>query len=259
MLRGAMCRDPFLTCLSEFGYSIVRLPVADLDPLEMLVRRGDEFERFGRLSTLVEPGAAASVLLVARSRPAPSISGRRTGTLDLGLGLSLLGGVIAAMGGSRIGLDTTYRAARTITFEFGGVIEDRVELAALDRYLAGARLDRNAPETAALLADERLSVATSVIRSRSLTVEARDEDGAAVAVDVPALVHAAGGRLSVTHAGDDTAAVTYSGRTPLAFGFRAVRLRYDGGRYAGFDPIEPGEAGLRRIGSGLRDARPRRA
>ena len=242
-----MCRDPFLSSLEEFGYSVVRLPVADLGPLELMLRKGDDLERLGRLSIVFVPGPYVALPHVTRGRPAASISGRRTGHLDAGVGLSLLGGVIAAMGGSQIGLDDTYRAAHTITFEFTDVIEDSVELAAIDQWLAGASINRRSSYLAALLDAGNVHVTTAVIRSRSLTVEARDQQGTVLSLQAPALQHAANGRLSVSQAADNTAAVVYTGKTPLAFGFKAVRLFYDGGHYAAFEPLEAGEAGLRQI------------
>jgi hypothetical protein len=242
-----MCRDPFLSCLETFGYCVVRLPDTALDPLQLLVRRGDDMERLGRLSTVLVPGPHVAMPHVTRGRPAASISGRRTGHLEAGIGLSLLGGVIAAMGGSQIGLDDTYRAARTITFEFRDVIEDSVELAALDQWLADASLSRHSLHLSALLEAGDIHVTTGVIRSCSLTVEARDEQGAIISVQLPALAQVANGRLTVSQAADATAAVVYTGKTPLAFGFRAVRLIYDDGRYNGFEILEAGQAGVRQV------------
>jgi hypothetical protein len=242
-----MCRDPFLSCLEDFGYCVVRLPDADLDPLQLLLRRGDDMERLGRLSTVLVPGPHVALPHVTRGQPAASISGRRTGHLDVGVGLSLLGGVIAAMGGSQIGIDDTYRAAHTITFKFRDVIEDSVEPAALDQWLADASISRRSVHVGSLLEAGDVYATTAVIRSRSLTVEARDEQGATLSVQVPALEHVANGRLTVSQAADNTAAVVYSGKTPLAFGFRAVRLFYDDGRYTGFEALDAGEAGLRRL------------
>ena len=242
-----MCRDPFLSSLADYGYSVVRLPMADLAPLQMLLRRGDDLDRLGRLSTVLLPGRPPGLPRVARDRRAASVSGRRTGGLDVAVGLSLLGGVIAAMGGSRAGLEDTYRSARTITFEFTDVTEDSVELAALDQCLSGARLNPRSAHLGALFDAGEVHVTTAVIRSRALTVDARDEQGAAVSVELPALAHVSGGRLTVSHSSDDSAAIVYTGRESLAFGFRAIRLFYEDGRYAGFEPLTPGKAGLRDI------------
>lgn len=240
-----MCHDPFLSCLEAFGYCVVRLPLADLDPLQLLLRSGADLERIGRVSALLAPGPHASLPRVARGRPTATISGRRTGELDAAVGLSLLGGVVAAMGGSQIGLDETYRSARTVTFEFRDVTEDSVEVVALDKYLADAHVNRMSACAGALLDADRLYATTAVIRSRSLAIEARDERGASVSLEVPALQEVAGGRVTVSQSGGGSSAVVYTGAAPLAFGFRAVRLFYDDGRYSAFEPLEAGAAGIR--------------
>jgi hypothetical protein len=243
-----MCHDPFLSCLAAFGYCVVRLPMADLDPLQLLLRAGDDLDRLGSLPTVLEPGPHVGIPRAARGVPAPSISGGRTGRLDLGVGLSLLGGVVAAMGGSKVGLDEAYRAAHTLTFEFTDVTEDRVEIVDLDQYLTDARISRRSSHVAALLEAGEVYATTAVVRSRSLTVEARDENGASVSVQLPVLQQVAGGRLSVNQSGTGASTVVYAGDTPLGFGFRAVRLFYEDGRYCAFDPLAPGEAGLRTAG-----------
>ena len=68
-----MCRDPFLSCLEDFGYCVVRLPAADLDPLQLLLRRGDDLERLGRLSTALVPGPHVALPHVTRGQPAASL------------------------------------------------------------------------------------------------------------------------------------------------------------------------------------------
>ena len=42
------------------------------------------------------------------------------------------------MGGSKLGLDVTYKNAKTAAFEFADVLEDRVDLADVDQYLTDA-------------------------------------------------------------------------------------------------------------------------
>jgi hypothetical protein len=243
-----MCHDPLLSCLEAFGYCVVRLPIADLAPLQLLLRLGDDLDRLGSLSGVFEAGSHVRLPHVTRHQPAASISGRRTGRLDVGVGLSLIGGVVAAMGGTQVGLDEAYRSARTLTFEFRDVTEDRIEVVDLDQYLAGARVSRRSAHIATLLDADALHVTTAVVKSRSLSVEARDEDGVSVSVHLPVLQQLAGGRVAISQSGDDASAIVYTGDTPLAFGFRAVRLFYDDGRYGAFAPLTAGEAGLRQGG-----------
>jgi hypothetical protein len=243
-----MCHDPFLSCLEAFGYCVVRLPMADLAPLEMLLRSGDDLERLGSLATALEPRPGARLPRISRDRPAPTITGRRTGHLDVSVGLSLLGSVVAAMGGTQVGLDEAYRSAHTLTFEFRDVTEDRIEVVDLDQYLAGSRVSRRSAHIATLLDADDIYVTTAVVKSRSLGVDARDENGVSVSVQVPALQQLAAGRVAIGQSGETASTIVYTGDTPLAFGFRAVRLFYDGGRYGAFAPLPAGEAGLRHEG-----------
>jgi hypothetical protein len=240
-----MCSDPFVTLLESFGYCVARTPSANLAPLQLLLGTSGELDVLGPLVAVVTPVAGGHPPAVRRDRPAPTISGRRTGTLDVAAGLSLLAAVVSAMGGSRLGLDDTYRAADTVTFEFSDVTEDSVELVDLDRFLADGRVTRASLHVASLLKDDALSVTTAVVKSRTLTVEARTEDGIGVTVDVPALQRLAGSRLAVTQSSSSSEAVVYTGSVPLGFGFRAVKLLYDHGRYNAFAPIEPGAASVR--------------
>jgi hypothetical protein len=240
------CSDPFVNSLKAFGYSMVRLPKADLAPLQLLLGGGRDLERLGDIATVLVASANLPAPRIARDRPAASISGRRTGSLDASLGLSLLCGIVAAMGGSEVGLDQTYRSARTLTFEFREVTEDSVPVVELDQYLAGARIRVPSSHVASLLDADDLYVTTAVLRSRTLTVRAQDEQGASVAIQLPQVQQLVGGRLGVSWAGDAASALVYTGTHRLGFGFRAVRLFYEDGRFQAFRPLAPGAAALAR-------------
>ena len=69
-----------------------------------------------------------------------NINGQRTNDLKIGIGLSILGNILGAMGGTTLGLDAKYQQVERIAFEFHDVFEDRVEIAQLDQYL-GVLLD----------------------------------------------------------------------------------------------------------------------
>ena len=135
------CRDKTIDYLKAYGYNVVRLPKADLRPLELLFGDHRGLDRFGELSTVLVGDGTVPLPPVCRDMPAPKISGQHSSELKVGFGLSILGNIIAAMGGSNLGLKATYSAAATIVFEFSDVYENRVEVAALDRYLASTDVD----------------------------------------------------------------------------------------------------------------------
>src|SRR5688500_2678671 len=128
----AMCKDPFLEYLRQFGYSVLRLPRRDFQPLQILVRSGNDLTPLGELATVMVPRSGAVLPPLNRDAPAASISGQRTSELSLGVGLHVLGGVVGAMGGGSLGLDAKYGQARSIAFEFSDVLVDSVEIAQLD-------------------------------------------------------------------------------------------------------------------------------
>lgn len=242
------CADPFLECLKASGYSVVRSPRADLAPLQLLLRNGRDLEQLGAIDAVFTAGLQAPVPEVSCDRPALAISGHRTGTLDAGTGLTLLATLLAALAGGPVAIEAAFRCARRLAFTFEEVLEDAVSIVDLDAYLAGARVTARAGCVAQLLDADDLYVTTAVVKSRGFTLDVAGDDGADVKVDVPLLQHLVGGRVSVSRSATSSARVTYRGRLPLGFGFRAVRLFYEDGRYSAFRPHPWGTAALRAAG-----------
>ena len=239
-------QDPFLSCLKAFGSSVVRLPGADLAPLQLLMRLGRDLERLGPVETVLVPGRHVPLPHIVYERPAPALSHQRTAALDGGLGLSLLASLIAGLGGKPVAVQALYRQAETVTFEFDEVTEDSLTLADLDQYLADARVNPRSRHVAALLDADDLYVTTAVVKSRRFGVLVSDENGSSLELDVPGLQAAVGTNVRVGVGGSGRTGVTYEGLLPLAFAFRAVRLFYDGGRYQAFKPLHAGDAALAR-------------
>lgn len=240
------CKDPFLAVLKKFGYNVVRLPRTDLPPLALLGGRGSELDRIGELTTVL---TGADAPPVRKDVASLSISGEqsRTSDLNLKLGMSLLGNVIAAMGGSRLGLETQYQAADAVSFEFVDVLEDSVEVAKLDQFLTRATVHPDSRHVARMLDRGEIYVITSVVKSRKLVVRAKSSKGGVVALDIPAVSQLVGGNLKVSAAAGQQAALQYEGAVPLVFGFQAIRLRFKEGKYEAFERLKPGAAAARSL------------
>ena len=242
------CSDPAITYLRHYGYSVVRLPKADLACLELLADAGGrELERFGRLDTVLVAGEKTPLPPVTADVQAASISGERSGELSVGVGLSVLGGVLAAMGGSKLGLDVSFKRATSVVFEFADVLEDRIEPAKLDQYLGEADLDPRSRQAERLLEADDLYVTTAVIKSRKFTIEAGASRSAGAELSVPEIQQVVGATVKVSGATEQTSKVTFEGAVPLVFGFKAVRLFYDRGRYTAFKPLDAGKGALRAL------------
>jgi hypothetical protein len=246
-----MCTDSFIDYLKQVGFSVIRLPRRDFHPLLILMRQGKDLVTLGELATVIVPGAGAVLPAVKEDAPASAVSGQRTSDLSVGVGLSILGSVIGAMGGGSLGLDAKYRSAKSIAFEFTGVLMDSLEIAALDKFLGASDVDPNSRHVAELLEADEVYVVTATIKSKEFTVDAKGEGGANVALEVPEIEQVVGGKVRVARSGTTSSKITYaasaSDEPPLVFGFQAVRLFYDEGHYTAFEPLPSGKLAAREL------------
>jgi hypothetical protein len=228
--------DPFVNSLKSFGYNMVRLPKPDMAPLQLLTRTGDNLDRLGPLTSLFVTPAGVVVPPVTSGTPVAPISGSRTSDLKIGVGLSILGTIIGAMGGSTLGLNVAYNAATSASFEFSDVTEDRCDVIDLDKYLGGADISPASVFVSKLLDADQVYVLTSVIKSAKFTFDAKGNSGVTLKLDVPVIQGAVGGNVSVSNTTGSTSKIVYEGKIPLAFGFQAIQLFFENGRYTAFKP-----------------------
>ncbi len=241
------CNDPLLMYLKSFGYNVVRLPRTDIHPLQVTARQGKDLNRLGELATLLVSGSNIPLPALSENIRAANISGQRSSDLSIGIGLSILGSIISVMGGSMLGLDAKYQGAKTAAFEFQNVLEDRVDIIQLDQFLADADVNPLSRHVADLLEADELYVITAVIKSKQFTVEAHQSNGAGLELNVPQIQQLVGGAVKVSGAAEVTSKITYESKQSLVFGFQAVRLFYDQGRYTAFEPLTAGGLGLRSL------------
>jgi hypothetical protein len=238
--------DPFLTSLKSFGYSVIRLPRTDIQPLQVLTKEGTRMTRLGELARILKPGSTIALPRLKENIPAANVSGERTSELSIGVGLSILGSVISAMGGSKLGLDVGYKNAKTATIEFTDVLEDRVDLLDVDQYLGDADVVPFSNHAAQLLEADAVYVLTSTIKSQKFIVQAKENNGTPIAVQIPEIQGVVGASVKVSTAKESSSKIVYEGAQPLVFGFQAARLFYENGRYTAFKAMAPGAGALER-------------
>jgi hypothetical protein len=217
----------------------------DIAPLQLLVQRGRSLDRLGNVTTVFIPGPSAGVPPLRLNMPAANISGQRTGDLSIGVGLSILGSVLGAMGASTLGLDLAYKQAKTAAFEFGEVSEDTVEVAKLDQFLSDADVNPMSQHVSSLLEADDIFVTTATIKSQKFTVEAKSSAGEGLEISVPEIQNVVGANATVTAGTSASSKITYEGSVPLVFGFQAIRLFYEDGRYTAFEPLTAGMSGMK--------------
>src|SRR5258705_13980946 len=119
--------DPFVNSLKSFGYNIVRLPKADIQPLLLLSKNGDNLDRLRVVTKLLTAGDVVAAPRIATDIPAANINGSRTGTMKIGLGLSILGNIIGAMGGN-LGVLVMCQQPKSALFPFPSVLQIPTEV-----------------------------------------------------------------------------------------------------------------------------------
>ena len=178
--------DQSITFLRDFGFSVFRFPRASTQPLELMHREGKDLTRLGVVLDLMIAGEAPLPDVRRDTSPGIDIEGKETSKVNVAIGLSILGSFIGALGGSKLGLDAAFNRARTVTFQYTGVMEDAVDVLALEKFIKTGRVSPQIPSgTLEKLLDDEVYVVTSVLKTRKVVVAAQGETGATVKVDVP--------------------------------------------------------------------------
>jgi hypothetical protein len=241
--------DQSITFLRSHGFSVFRFPRASAQPLELMHREGKDLTRLGMVPDLVTAGAAAAPEVRRDASPGIDIEGKETSKVNIAVGLSLLGSFIGAVGGGKLGLDGAFSRARTVTFQYTGVMEDAVDVLALEKFVKAGRISPHIPSgTLEKLLDDEVYVVTSVLKTKKILVSAQGDSGAAVKVDVPVIRQAVGATLSVDAAGTQESQVAFEGAVPVAFAFQAVQLVFDdSGEFLTTQQLPAGDAAARTL------------
>ena len=241
--------DQSITFLRQFGYSVFRVPRLSAQPLDLLHRNGKDLTRLGSPLDLMVPGAVPLPPVHRDDRPGVAIEGTQSSKVNVAIGLNLLGGFIGAVGGGTLGLQAGFKKAKTVTFTYAAVTEDRIDVLALERFIKAGTISPHVPSgTIDKLIDDEVYVITSVLKSQKIAVAAQSESGQNVALDVPVIQQAVGGSLKVTNEGTVSAIIAFEGPVAIPFAFQAVKLVFDeSAQFLTTDQLPAGEAAARAV------------
>ncbi|MFL6845306.1 MAG: hypothetical protein ACJ8ER_10550 [Allosphingosinicella sp.] len=227
--------------LKGLGYGTIALPRAGIKPMLMLAKSGDRLTRLGPLTGTFLPGDAP-LPVVSRERSAP-VSGTKSEKIDASIGLDILGTVIGALAGSTLGIKAAYKNARKVAFEFGDVMEDRVDINALDQYLSAGSVAGNVGNfLKEVLKRDEVYVITSTLDAGEISVDASGEHEASLGLEIPVIQQIVGGKIAVSAGGASSTKITYRANDlPLAFGLQVVQLIVDDatGHYTTLKMVKP--------------------
>jgi hypothetical protein len=243
-------KDPSVTFLNKWGYNVVKLPRAGIEPMDVVGK--DQLSQWlGPLSSIWT--TSVPVPMPGPPEPAANVNGQKTDALDLSVGLGVLSNVLAAFGASTPSLSTAFTRARKVQFSYTDVVRSEVPVFAAGGYLVAGQLHTDNPAVQRYFQDPNCEafLITAVLKSASITVTASDEHGTEVDVDVPALYGMVSGKVGVKASGNASSTVTFTGTTPVTFGFALQQVDYAGGKWSlrdakpggetaiGFVPVDP--------------------
>ena len=237
--------DPFLNLLKDIGFLPLRLPRADVQPLQLLSLDGKKFSLLGDLDEAMNSGAAKLPAIKKDIATAGQIQGTRSSTVKASLGLDILGNILGALTGTKLDVSTGFQSASTLTFEFGNVTVNTVSVILLDKYLNAATIDPTAKQIKQLMQAGQAAVTTAVARSKKYIVSAQNDKGNDIKADVPVIKGIASGNLSVSTTGSRNQKIVFEGRDAVTFGVQAAKLRFDkSGVITALDQIAAGSGVL---------------
>jgi hypothetical protein len=218
--------DPFTRRVRDlYRANVLRVPRAGVEPLLALAVAGRHVEPRGALAGLLAGGEAP--LPEPVTHPVADLSGMRSTSVDLNLGVSLTAGFLAALGlpipGAEIS-GTLLAGATSIQFEVRDVSERSVDLGAVGKALAGRTVDDN-PATRIFLTDAavRLMLISRVLASRHFAVHTAGNIGQSAKVSVDAISDLIGNaQATVSWKRESADTLSFQGEAPVTFAFAAV-------------------------------------
>jgi hypothetical protein len=224
-------KDPSITFLNRFGYNVVKLPRAGIEPMDV-IGRDDTTQWLGPIASVWTSSVPVPTPLPPR--PAAPVNGQKTDQLQASFGLKILSSTLAAFGATVPALDVAYSRARTVQFSYTNVTSTIVPPLEAGNYLATGTLNSQNPVVMHYFTDEdpQAFLIVDVLKSDSLTITASDERGVEIGLDVPAIQQLVGANVTVKTSGSSTGTITYTGPVPITFGFTVDEIEYDGTRWS---------------------------
>lgn len=222
------CSDPSLVFLKNIGYNVIRLPREGIEPLTVIGWSKESAQILGKLPDLVTgtPGS----LPQPTTGVATNINGQRSSSLKIGVGLSILNGMIAGLGGGTLGASVNFTNAKKVTFLYENVTATTVDAIPVGRYLRDGDIDQTNPVSLPFLTGSgKLLVLVDVLKSNKIKVQFESSNGVAASLDVPVIQGAVGGKVAVDSQQETSGILSFDGDKMLSFGFKCFQVVLDDG------------------------------
>jgi hypothetical protein len=238
-----LCRndDPLLKIVKEaYHAQPVAMPRGSIALLDVLLEAGgDEYSRWGQLGTLVtgQPGLKAAIG-PARPKLVANLSGVRSSTVDIDVGLELVGFILRVFGLPVPGVAAGFKRARTISFKFSSVTERLYSAATIGHALERRRLRKRNAANREIVEKGGALVINSVLESPDFAVRVEKRSGKSAGLDFGLLKELGEARAGISIQQTGAHEVSWHATKPAVFAFTALRLRV--AEYGGIESIQLG-------------------
>lgn len=223
-----MCKDPALSYLNDFGYNVVRLPRADIRPLDLVGRHRGHVERIGRLDQLISPSKKPQPQVRWNSQVS-GLEGQLSDQLDFSFAAKIVAAFVQGLGGNPA-VSSKLSQLTKLRIQLSDVKSDRAEPAAIGQLLDGATLETSNPLWAPYLSGAgKLFVIFETLKSSSLKLQVDEAHSASASIDLPVLREVAGANVHVEMKSESGLGLTFSGTQQLVFGFKCLEISLSDG------------------------------
>jgi hypothetical protein len=224
------------------GAAVVAIPEERIQPLLVITNCRGKLSLFGDLSLAVAGDPLPITPEMIASSAVPGVAGKKTHSFDVGMGLTILGGVLQSFGVDPPQVSAKFDGARELAFSFGGVVDRYIDNFRLGRLVQDRLLDTADPALSAFFGDDAcpMIVLNSVLTSSELTVSVERKSDPSFQLQVPAIKDLVGSlNANVEVTSSSALAITFKGDAHIGFAFRALHLYVDeNGRIKGMPPNE---------------------
>lgn len=211
-------------------------PKEDIRPLDLFSKNGGALEKIGNINHVFVAGMAELPCpQVKEDLHTANISKMTSDSVHTKLGLGLLSNILAGMGVKDLEVSTQFGFANHLTFQFNDVFEDKIELLELDAFLSAAKILPIGNNTKKLIEKNELYVITSVLKSNSISIHLGNTKKVDNELQIAEIHDILKGSVGVSYANESKSDITFEGQKKLVFGFRAVRLFFEGGGYTAYN------------------------
>jgi hypothetical protein len=221
----ATCTDKAIDHLNELGYNAIKLPREGITPLTILSRdpKTSVSSIYGHITDIIAD-PIPSFPKVFENLQAGTISGLRTNKLEFNFGLSILNDLLSALGGKSAGIESVFRKASTIEFEYENVQYDTVMPASVTRFLRSSKPSIDENFLAQFNQQGEAYIIIDVLKSNSFGIRLYRDSERGIDINIDALKDVVGLNSKISIEKKVDTKISFHGSQALGFGFKACPI-----------------------------------